>query len=74
MFPDVVLAGMLADMGVDMAELSEDELSCLRGWLADLDAEALAAAMVDNAAAAHSIRICSTAFPMRSLPRIGRRS
>ena len=35
--PDLFLSLMLADMGTDLDELSEDEASCLREWMADVD-------------------------------------
>ena len=47
--PDLFLAAMLAGMDVDAAELSEDELSCLRQWLSDMDLATLAASDDDAA-------------------------
>ena len=35
--PDVFLAAMLEEAGMDLGELAEDEASCLREWLTDAD-------------------------------------
>ena len=35
--PDVLLGGMLSDMGVDLEELSDDERACLRDWITGID-------------------------------------
>ena len=53
--PDVLLAEVFGEMGVDLEDLSEVELSCLREWVATLDADALGSVMAgdeDEAAAA----------------------
>lgn len=39
--PDLLLTEIIADMGLEREELSTDELSCLRGLLADVDWGAL---------------------------------
>ena len=40
--PDLILAAMVEEMGVELDELSEDEMSCLREWVTELDWAALA--------------------------------
>ena len=35
--PDVLLGGMLGDMGLDLDELSDDERACLRDWITGID-------------------------------------
>ena len=49
--PDLFLSQMVAEMGVELEELSEDERSCLRNWVTDLDWAALAVAGADDAVA-----------------------
>ena len=46
--PDVFLAEMLAELGVDPDELSEDELSCLREWVSATDWAALMSSEADG--------------------------
>ncbi|MCY3663267.1 MAG: PPC domain-containing protein [bacterium] len=45
--PDVFLELMVADLGVDLDELSEDELSCMREWMSETDWAALMSAEDD---------------------------
>ena len=49
--PDVVVGGMLAEMGVDVGDLSGEERSCLREWVAGVDVVALGSAMASDEAA-----------------------
>ena len=53
--PDLFLSVMLAELGVEEEELSEDGASCLRELVADSDVAALVAAPEDSAAAAEFI-------------------
>ena len=46
--PDVILAEMLAELGVELDELSEDELSCMREWMSGTDWAALMSAGYDD--------------------------
>ncbi len=45
--PDLLLSTMVAEMGLEWEELSEDEVTCLRGLLADIDWGALLFAAED---------------------------
>ncbi|MCY4368325.1 MAG: hypothetical protein OXF41_02660 [bacterium] len=47
--PDVFLSAMLEEVGVGLGELSEEEASCLREWLADADFGAVFAGDTDAA-------------------------
>ena len=47
--PDLLISPMLRAMGVEMEELSEDERSCLREWVAGADLITLATAPEDPA-------------------------
>ena len=47
--PDVFLSAMIAGAGVDIEELSEDERTCLRGFLAEIDWAIVIAADEDSA-------------------------
>lgn len=35
--PDVFLDAVLAEIGLDVADLSGDDMECLRRWLSDID-------------------------------------
>ena len=51
--PDLFLDGLLADLGMDVEDLSGRQLSCLREWVADIDLDLLVATGAgDDAAAA----------------------
>ncbi|MCE2525736.1 MAG: PPC domain-containing protein [Acidimicrobiia bacterium] len=45
--PDLFLGPMLADMGVDVADLREDEVDCLRDWMSSVDWAAVGSAESD---------------------------
>lgn len=48
---DLFLSTMVSEMGVDGIELGDEEMSCLRDWMADMDMGALVAGFADDAPA-----------------------
>ncbi|MDE0653359.1 MAG: PPC domain-containing protein [bacterium] len=69
--PDRFLAAMLGEMGMDTANLSEDQVSCLRQWLSDLGT--VAATDPDDALAAFGEMAygLSDCLPELGLPDLG---
>ncbi|MDE0653358.1 MAG: hypothetical protein OXI26_06875 [bacterium] len=49
--PDPFLGELLAELGLDVGDLTEHEMSCLREWMARIDFSALEAATRDEATA-----------------------
>ena len=60
--PDLILGGMLAEMGVDVEELSEEEMSCLREWVAGVAVVAPESAMAGDEAAVVAFGLGVVAF------------
>ncbi len=48
--PDMLLASMVEEMGIDLEDLSDDQRTCLRGLLTDADWDALVSGDEDSAA------------------------